>query len=147
MAPEVTPKSTKQAIQAAAADYLDMVQISAEPRGSVHGLVAQVQVYADADVANQYAQLDPDNPSAMTFPPGSLLVKEGLDTAGNPDGYFAMYKAPPGYDPQGNDWYWLYVDVAGEVGVSGKAGNCSGCHTTDAEMSDGVFGVPLDNRL
>ncbi len=137
----------EQAIQAAAADYLDMVQISNQPAASVHGLVAQVQFYADADVADQYAMLDPDNPTQMTFPEGSLLVKEGLDTAGNPDGYFAMYKGPAGYDPEGNDWYWLYVDAAGSVGVSGKAADCSGCHTTDAPMSDADFGVPLGNRL
>ena len=124
----------------------DLQQVSSEPRTSMHGLADTVQFYVSPGDADTYLGIDPDADSTASFTEGALLVKENLDADGNPDGFFAMYKAAEGYDPEGNDWYWLRVDVAGNVGDSGKVGFCKDCHSGTSE-TDFVFGVPLDNRL
>jgi hypothetical protein len=104
-----------------------------------------VQFYVQPAIEELYLSLDPDAGGDATFSEGALLVKENLDADGNPSGYFAMYKAFAGYDPDGNDWYWLRVDAAGEVADSGKIALCKGCH--GGATSDFVWGVPADNRL
>ena len=104
--------------------------------------------YVADDVLDLYLTVDPEAPTAVTFPEGALIVKENLNANGESDGYFAMYKGPEGYDPSGNDWYWLQVNGAGAVGNSGPVGFCKDCHGGgSAAVSDYVFGVPLDNRL
>lgn len=137
----------EDAVRAAADDYPTMTRVSDEPVASAHSLADTVVFYADDDVVDLYLTIDPDAPSEVTFPEGALLVKENLDANGNSDGYFAMYKAFEGYDPEGNDWYWLRVDGAGEVGNAGAVGFCKDCHGGGASVSDFVYGVPLDNRL
>lgn len=136
------------AVQAQAADLASLTQVSDEPTSSQHSLADTVTFYAADDILDLYLTLDPEAPAAVTFPEGALLVKENLDANGESDGYFAMYKGPEGYDPSGNDWYWLRVDGAGAVGNSGVVGFCKDCHGGGpAAVSDYVFGVPLDNRL
>jgi len=135
-------------LEAANAFATTMDRVSDEPRGSQHALADTVTFYVPAEHRELYLSIDPDAPTAVTFPEGALLVKENLDAEGNSDGYFAMYKAFEGYDPEGNDWYWLRVDGAGAVGNAGAVGFCKDCHGGGtAAVSDFVFGVPLDNRL
>lgn len=135
------------AILEAADDYANLEQVSVEARASQHALADTVQFYVAAADRDLYLSIDPENPTAVTFEEGALLVKENLDASGASDGYFAMYKAAPGYDPEGNDWYWLRVEGDGSVGNSGKVGFCKDCHGGGpAAVSDLVFGVPLDNR-
>ena len=136
----------EDAVRAAADDFANMTRVSDEPEASAHALADTVIFYAADDVADLYLTIDPAAPTEVTFPEGALLVKENLDADGNSDGYFAMYKAFEGYDPEGNDWYWLRVDGAGEVGNSGTVGFCKDCHGGGASVSDFVYGVPLDNR-
>ncbi len=135
-------------VQAMAADFDNLSQVSDVPTSSQHALADTVTFYAADDVVELYRTLDPEAPAAVTFPEGALLVKENLDANGESSGYFAMYKGPEGYDPTGNDWYWLQVNGAGAVGNAGKVGFCKDCHGGgSAAVSDYVFGVPLDNRL
>lgn len=135
-------------LQASLAYKTTMVQLSDEATGSQHGLADTVQFYIGAEYSDTYLSIDPAAPTAVTFPEGTLIVKENLDTAGDPDGFFAMYKAFEGYDPAGNDWYWLRVNGEGATGNAGKVGFCIDCHSGGpAAVSDLVFGVPLDNRL
>ncbi|MEM6292740.1 MAG: hypothetical protein AAGA54_15815 [Myxococcota bacterium] len=140
------PTVDEAAILEAANGFASMTRVSDEPVESQHALADTVIFYAADDVADLYLSIDPDAPAETTFPEGALLVKENLDADGNSDGYFAMYKGPEGYDPEGNDWYWLRVDGAGAVGNAGTVGFCKDCHGASASVSDFVFGVPLDNR-
>jgi len=136
------------AVQTMAADFASLTQVSDVPLSSQHGLADTVTFYVADDVLDLYLTVDPDAPTEVTFPQGALLVKENLNANGESDGYFAMYKGPEGYDPDGNDWYWLQVNGAGAVGNSGQVGFCKDCHGGgSAAVSDYVFGVPLDNRL
>ncbi|MBL4689150.1 MAG: hypothetical protein JKY37_31450 [Nannocystaceae bacterium] len=135
-------------LQASLAYKTTMVQLSDEATGSLHALADTVQFYIGAEYSDTYLSIDPAAPTAVTFPEGTLIVKENLDAAGDPDGFFAMYKAFSGYDPAGNDWYWLRVNGEGATGNAGKVGFCIDCHSGGpAAVSDLVFGVPLDNRL
>lgn len=135
-------------LEAANAFATTMDKVSDEPRTSQHALADTVNFYVPAEHRELYLSIDPDAPTEATFPEGTLLVKENLDAEGNSDGYFAMYKGFQGYDPEGNDWYWLRVDGAGATGNAGKVGFCKDCHGGgSAAVSDFVFGVPLDNRL
>lgn len=140
------PAVDEDAVRAAADDFANMTRVSDEPVASAHALADTVIFYAANDVADLYLTIDPEAPTEVTFPEGALLVKENLDADGNSDGYFAMYKAFEGYDPEGNDWYWLRVDGAGAVGNAGTVGFCKDCHGGGAGVSDFVYGVPLDNR-
>ena len=136
------------AIKAMADDFANLTQVSDVPTPSAHALADTVTFYVADDITELYLSIDPEDPTEVTFPEGALIVKENLDEAGASDGYFAMYKGPEGYDPEGNDWYWLRVDAAGAVGNSGTVGFCKDCHGGGtAVVSDFVFGVPLDNRL
>lgn len=136
------------AVQAMAADFASLTQVSDVPEASQHSLADTVTFYAADDVLDLYLTVDPDAPTEVTFPEGALLVKENLNAAGESDGFFAMYKGPEGYDPEGNDWYWLRLEGDGTVGNSGQVGFCKDCHGGgSAAVSDFVFGVPLDNRL
>ncbi|MEM6994564.1 MAG: hypothetical protein AAF721_28880 [Myxococcota bacterium] len=139
----------EEAILAAAMAFATtMDRVSDEPRTSQHGLADTVNFYVGAEHKDMYLSVDPDAPAEITFPEGTLLVKENLNDAGESDGFFAMYKAFPGYDEAGKDWYWLRVDGEGATGNSGKVGFCIDCHGGgSAAVSDLVFGVPLDNRL
>ncbi len=134
-------------LAAASAFATEMDRLSDEARPSQHALAETVHFYAAAEHRDLYLSIDPDAPTEVTFPEGTLLVKENLDADGASDGYFAMYKAFAGYDEAGGDWYWLRVNGAGEVGNSGAVGFCIDCHNAGAGVSDLVFGIPLDNRL
>ena len=134
------PTVDEDAILEAANGFATMTRVSDEPVESQHALADTVIFYAANDIADLYLTIDPDAPTETTFP------KENLNADGNSDGYFAMYKGPEGYDPEGNDWYWLRVEGDGAVGNAGKVGFCKDCHGGGASVSDFVFGVPLDNR-
>ena len=132
-------------LSAAMAYATDLQQVSAEPRASQHVIATAVQFYVTPGDAETYLGIDPDGESTASFDEGALLVKENLDGDGNPDGFFAMYKAYEGYDPEGNDWYYLRVDASGNAADAGKVGFCRDCHSGTSE-TDYAFGVPLDNR-
>lgn len=134
-------------IEMANAYATDMVRVTAEPQTSEHTVADSVHFYVQADIQDLYLSIDPENPTAVTFEEGALLVKENFDADGNPDGYFAMYKAFEGYDPEGNDWYWLRANGSGGTPNMGKVGFCKNCHGSRAAVSDLVFGVPTDNRI
>lgn len=133
-------------LSAAMAYATDLQQVSAEPRTSQHAIANMVQFYVSPADAETYLGIDPDGESTASFDEGALFVKENLDADGNPDGFFAMYKAYEGYDPEGNDWYYLRVTAAGNADNAGKVGFCRDCHA-GASDTDYAFGVPLDNRL
>lgn len=134
-------------IEMANAYATDLVRVTNEPQASEHTVADSVHFYVQAEIQDLYLSVDPENPTEVSFEEGALLVKENFDADGNPDGYFAMYKAFEGYDPEGNDWYWLRANGSGGTPNMGKVGFCKNCHGSRAAVSDLVFGVPTDNRI
>ncbi|MBI5524010.1 MAG: cytochrome P460 family protein [Desulfarculus sp.] len=83
-----------------------------------------------------------------TLPPGSILVREGFGMNSNTYApsdqiiaYTVMYKVK-GFNPKGNDWFWVHYSGTGKVMQSGVVDQCLKCHNT-ARDNDFV----LDHRL
>ncbi len=62
---------------------------------------------------------------------GSIIVKEVYQKKGELYRLAVMEKKR-GYNPDGGDWFWLYIQVAGgrKVLASGRASLCSDCHSS-----------------
>lgn len=104
-----------------------------------HSDAASVLVWGTQANAALFHSIDPRDPTQfLTFPNGTLFVKEQFDEAGNPNALTAMYKAPVGYNPDGHDWFWLRI-YEGEVTAEGKVPLCMRCHEA-AQNSDFVVG-------
>ncbi|MCF6148743.1 MAG: cytochrome P460 family protein [Candidatus Kuenenia sp.] len=71
------------------------------------------------------------------FPNGSLLIKEIYTEEKKVSLLTVMYKAK-GFNPKGNDWYWVKYKPDGEVKLEGKVELCIECHVGVAE-NDYVF--------
>ncbi len=99
----------------------------AYPGQSPHGKL--VKTYLNRTAAGNSGRL----------PHGSIIIKENL----GPDGktlmaVTVMYKAK-GYNPEGNDWYWVKYNPDGSVArtpaekgsrpISGKFASCIECHS------------------
>ena len=66
------------------------------------------------------------------MPNGSIIVKDGFKSNGEPFETVVMYKVD-GYNPGNNDWFWAAYSPEGEVEVEGKVGFCISCHARDAD--------------
>ena len=136
--------------------YTNFTKINAAATGSQHGLADTVNYWVPAEYAELYRTVAPDDPNqaAVTFPQGTLLVKEHLDSGGATTGLTLMYKAPVGFDPDHNDWWWGLAEFEdgmykGSLSQEGAASVCYGCHEgqPNATLTDFVVGVALTNRL
>ncbi len=118
----------------------DLVRVSDGPeQEETHADAAAVQVWSSAAAVDDFLSIDPDDPTQqLSFAPGTFFVKEHLDASGATRGLTLMYKAEPGYDPEGGDWFWARID-GDTVSDSGRVGWCSGCHAA-AHNSDFVIG-------
>jgi hypothetical protein len=118
--------------------------------------VGLATAYADAESAELFRtlvqdlmQLEP--PTGVVFAEGSLLVKENFDLEGNPvDVLNVMAKFEPGYNPNGNDWFFAAITRDGEVidaglgPISGKGAEvefCRDCHSQMGANTDLVIGL------
>jgi hypothetical protein len=66
------------------------------------------------------------------LPSGSIVIKESLQgTPDDPGGlaFLALMVKVEGFDPAGNDWYWLETDAAGGVLFEGAEALCIDCHS------------------
>lgn len=72
--------------------------------------------------------LDALTNAAGSMPQGAIIVKENYA----PDSTFAaatvMFKAPAGYNPEHNDWFWMKRNADGTVEAQGRAPMCQACH-------------------
>jgi hypothetical protein len=80
---------------------------------------------------------------AQTFPQGSVIVKEKLNSrlegSNKPVLYTIMRKREPGFNPNIGDWEFAVVGPNGkDVQEIGKLKNCQSCHRPKRE-SDFVF--------
>lgn len=104
-----------------------------------HADAAAVQVWGTPGMGERFHSVDPDDPSqSVTFPERTHIVKEHLDTAGQPIGMTVMYKASPGYNPVAGDWFWARI-VGETVTHVGRVDFCLECHSA-AINSDFVVG-------
>lgn len=136
-----------EAILARAFDYAsELQQVNAMPEPGTHGDAATINYFAAAENVQLFLTIDPERTDqSVGFIEGSMFLKEHFDTAGDVIGFTVMYKGPPGYNPDGGDWFWARVN-GGEVTHEGQVGFCVDCHVM-VESTDYVYGVPLDNRL
>lgn len=76
------------------------------------------------------------NPAEL--PLGSIIIKENFSPEKQLVAVTMMYRTE-GYDPDGNDWYWIKYNAdgttamadtdAGQMAISGKAKGCIDCHS------------------
>ena len=80
---------------------------------------------------------------AQTFPQGSLIVKEKINSrlegSNKPVLYTIMRKREPGFNPKVGDWEFAVVGPNGkDIQGIGKLANCQSCHKPKRD-SDFVF--------
>ena len=71
------------------------------------------------------------------FPHGSLLIKEMYTDDKKLNLITVMYKEK-GFDPSGNDWYWVKYKPDGNAPLEGKVEHCIECHV-GTKGNDYVF--------
>lgn len=127
-------------VRAAAEAYADLAPLTeVHELAETHADAAAVRVWGTPDAQDPFDAIDPDDPTVVaTFPVDTMLVKEHFDADGGMFGLNVMYKAPEGYNPAGNDWYWLEIR-GDEITHSGRVGFCMDCHEA-AINSDFVVG-------
>lgn len=93
--------------------------------------------------ANERARAAIDALGPTTFPVGSVIVREKLNSPsdGRPDLLAVMVKRAPGFNPKAGDWEFLLVDgTASKVIERQKKGSCLDCHASQRER-DFVYPV------
>jgi hypothetical protein len=76
-------------------------------------------------------------PEGMTYPDGSLIIKENYAPDTTLAKFTVMYKSK-GYNPEGGDWFWAVYGPDGTAEMEGKIQSCIGCHGVRKEQ-DYVF--------
>jgi hypothetical protein len=113
--------------------------------GSMHNTF-DTDIYVLDEWADAYRQVDPDAMGSMPdIGEGAMIVKE-LFLGDERMGATVKFKGPAGYDEAYMDWYRGYFDADLQVTESGRIAYCADCHIA-RESDDGLWGVPLDNRL
>jgi cytochrome c553 len=104
-------------------DYTSFLQ-SGEP----HGMTVRIFVNDRALAAITRDDFD------GILPPGSIVVKENYmgtpEEPGDVAALTVMYKVA-GFNPDGNDWFWVKAAPDGVVDVEGAVEMCSSCHGQD----------------
>lgn len=67
---------------------------------------------------------------ASHMPHGAIFVKENYTPRKTLAAITIMYKAPAGYNPQHNDWFFMKRLADGTVEASGQVDSCQKCHST-----------------
>lgn len=84
------------------------------------------------------AMLDDDGKimDSITFPEGSLIVKELYSDASSLDRYAILYKQSNNTYADANGWIWGYVNADGTVAVTAedKGVQCIGCHNQEGNI-------------
>lgn len=127
-------------VRALAMAYADLDPLTeVHELAETHADAAAVRVWGTPDAKDPFDAIDPNDPTVVaSFPLETILVKEHFDADGGMFGLNVMYKAPEGYNPEANDWYWLELRND-EITHQGKVGFCMDCHEA-AINSDFVVG-------
>jgi len=121
------------------------------PLPSIHvDMLGFAEFYANDVAADVFRSIVPGSSDTVTFPRGSILVKNNLDQNGEPRGALTILaKFEEGYFPMGNDWFFAMVSMDGEV-LNNTVGNgvevyaCYDCHAQRAPNSDLIIGLSAD---
>ncbi|MEZ5173517.1 MAG: cytochrome P460 family protein [Bacteroidia bacterium] len=72
----------------------------------------------------------------ISFPEGSLIVKELYKNNGNLNTYAMMYKKPTAAEADEAGWVWGYFDKKGDVRApaSEKGAQCRSCHNQNGSI-------------
>ncbi len=99
--------------------------------------LAWVHVYANEPAVAELAK------SRRQFPVGAIIVKEKLGDQQAVTGIGAMQKMPPGYDPEGGDWRYIYTEASATPGQDkveqGRLEKCRTCHMRAKERDHVYF--------
>lgn len=132
-------------------NYAQFAHISASPYTSSVGSF-DISVYAQGDVKT-YRSIHPATTasSSITVAEGTMIVRTVLDASGSVSELTAIAKAPAGYDPTIDDWWFAETDTQGFPIVSGgvpQYGRLDGCHTCHLPRAaeDYLFGVPQSDE-
>ena len=134
-------------IESAAAAYRGFTKINAAPFVTQqHAGNPRVNVYANALAESSYRTIRPGGvaPAGFRFPPGSMLVKEMLETDGSASVLTVMYKKEAGYDSAQGDWWYGRLSPDGvptNPAFAGRVDFCVSCHAGSAKW-DHAWGVP-----
>lgn len=127
-------------------DYDSFSQINRDAYSSTLGAF-KINVFTSA-AKRDYKQIHPEtSQSRIELPPGTIIVREVLDSDGEVAKLTLMAKGYSGYDPRIGDWWFGVTDPDGvplfEDGrlQLGRLEECHGCHLPRAE-DDYLFGVP-----
>lgn len=122
--------------------YEHYVRVNDVPVVSQHG-DARVYVWLEPELAEQYLAIDPMNRQAVSFPRGTLIIKEQLDEFDVPISATLLYKGPEGYNPEVGDWWFGTADLLTNELIEGGPDlpSCVDCHSS-AATSDFVHGLP-----
>jgi hypothetical protein len=130
----------------------DFVRINQNPYPSALDPEKMVNVYVSVEGWEAFAGIAPEEDgSGLEVPEGTLIVREIQQPIGVVTTLTLMYKGPPGYNPDLNDFWFGVTDpyrtplVEDGLRMVGELQDCYGCHL--ARPDDGhLFGVPFDNR-
>ena len=136
----------EDAVMDRAFDYAaQLVQLNDQPEPGTHGDAADINYFSLPENLELFKTIDPElTDQQVSFIQGAMFVKEHLDNSGAQIGFTVMYKAPPGFFPEANDWWWGRVSE-GSITHSGQVNFCVDCHVM-VDNTDYVYGVPLENR-
>jgi hypothetical protein len=74
--------------------------------------------------------------NGVSFPEGSLIVKELFQNASTLDQYAILYKKSNSPDADANGWVWGYIKADGVIvqSASQKGNGCIGCHSQNGNI-------------
>jgi len=143
---EISDSELDEATLDRVVSYQGLPRINAQPYTSELGPFA-INCYVAGDVAD-YRKIHPEQRDAnVTVAPGTVIVREVSDTAGQVTKLTVMAKGPSGYDPSLGDWMFAVTDPRGapleENGalLIGRLTQCHDCHR-ERSHDDFLFGVP-----
>ena len=130
----------RDAVLERVADYQTTHVAANEPVLGSHG--AMMQVWLVPDQVDDYLAIVPSDRPELEFPTGTLIIKDHLDEDGAVFESTVMYKAKPGYSPEGGDWWYGEFDAEGALVEGGPdIVTCFDCHASAAK-SDWIHGLP-----
>jgi len=106
----------------------------------------EINVYITGD-AGTYWRIHPETEATapLTVGVGTVIVREVLDPQGAVSSITAIAKAPAGFDPTLDDWWFAEADPSGTPQQIGAVSACHSCHVPRA-ADDYLFGVPRTDQ-
>lgn len=129
------------------------VRVNRDPYPTDLDATDLIDVYISGNDAAAFWQVDPESDDpAQGLAESAVIVRVVMDAQWTPEKLTFMVKGPPGYFPEGGDYYYAVTELDGTIAMSdagkpmaGALEACGSCHARRAS-SDFLFGVPASNR-